>query len=302
MGAKAISVARREGNRSGAEAKRQQPQSAHKKADQKIHQKKAEQKARAKALALKKVSLEAAEVKRKKAAAPLDEKAILAERHALIVDNYESGKRLAWSFLNRWRVRIEEDEVTSITGAALCEAAQRFKKELGVNFRTFLFYYLRGMLLKEITRRVQDQKFRAPMIQSFQEANDDARGVSLENFVAPHAQVHEEFRNPEEILERKETLKLCREATQGLDVLEQKVLERFFAEDESVVDIAKSLGYCRCHISRVKSKALSTLSEKLEVLNPEASDDELLSSQPLNRKRNYRGVRGRRKTGEPMAA
>lgn len=232
-----------------------------------------------------------------------DPKTRIADVQQLIVENYDAGKRLAWSFLNKWRVRIEEDEVISITGAALCEAAHRFKPELGVNFRTFLFYYLRGMLLKEITKRVQEQRCRAPMIQTFSEANDDARGVSLEHYMASNTDASGEFSTPEEILEKKELIQLCREATDGLDTLEQKVLERYFGEDESVVDIAKSLGYCRCHISRVKSKALETLTEKLEILRPDADPDQDLITNALNgRKANYRGVRGRRKSFAAVAA
>jgi len=233
--------------------------------------------------------------KKVEAAKPLDR---TREVQLLITDNYESGKRLAWSFLNRWRVRIEEDEVLSITGAALCEAAHRFKKELGVNFKTFLFYYLRGMLLKEITKRVQEQKFRAPLIMNLHEANDDVKGISLENLYASNVELTAELRTPEELLSEKERVKICREATSGLDELEKTVLERYFADDESVVDIAKSLGYCRCHISRVKSKALETLSDRLQVLAPSSDpDQDLEPASPIIGKirRGYKGVRGRRK-------
>lgn len=220
--------------------------------------------------------------------------------HILVEDHYETGKRLAWSFLNKWRVRIEEDEVTSITGAALCEAANRFKPELGVNFKTFLFYYLRGMLLKEITKRVTDSKVRVP-VAYLNEANDDARGISLENYYEA-----DQDSNPENMLDQKQRIELCREATAGLDALEQKVLERFFGEDESVVDIAKNLGYCRCHISRVKSKALSSLTEKLALLSPDApsEEDPFSHKDPLiaARRKFYRGVRGRRKSSESIAA
>jgi RNA polymerase sigma factor (sigma-70 family) len=229
------------------------------------------------------------------------EKQRLAEAHQLITENYETGKRLAWSFLNKWRVRIEEDEVLSITGAALCEAANRFKSELGVNFKTFLFYYLRGMLLKEITKRVRDQRMRTPFIPSLAAANDDARGVALENLLPMQLELSDEYHTPEALLEKKQRAVLCREATAGLDELEQQILERYFADNQSVVEIAKSLGYCRCHISRVKSKALETLSDNLRVLNPQehsAAEHSLI----LRKKTNYRGVRGRRRLGQERAA
>lgn len=215
-----------------------------------------------------------------------------AETSSLITEHMDSAKRLAWSFLNRWRIRIEEDEVLSITGASLCEAANRFNKKLGVSFRTFFFYYLRGMLLKEIARRINDQRV------SLSIDTSEATYRNENSNVSPWPYVFVEHETPEAIVEREEVSSICRRATSSLDTLEQDVIRRFFVDEQSVVDIARDLGYCRCHISRVKSRALATLASELEHLVDEDTSPVALSLMRKLRAKGYRGGRGRRKVSK----
>ena len=241
---------------------------------------------KAKRVHAKKLELVKKAVKAKKA--PAFKRLDPEESAALITEHFDSAKRLAWSFLNRWRIRIEEDEVLSITGAALCEAANRFNKKLGVSFRTFFFYYLRGMLLKEIARRIQDQKTSLAI-----DASDSSfRSESSK----PWPQIFVEHETPEAITLKGEVTSICQQATSSLDSLEQDVIRRFFVEEQSVVDIAKDLGYCRCHISRVKSRALASLAVRLEHLvdRDEGGFADSTLAQRI-RAKSYRGGRGRRK-------
>ena len=76
---------------------------------------------------------------------------------SLIIEHRDHGRRLAWSFLSGWRIRMPQDDVVSIVGAALCEAANRFDPGREVAFKTFFFYHLRGMLLKEVSRMVKQK-------------------------------------------------------------------------------------------------------------------------------------------------
>ena len=64
---------------------------------------------------------------------------------------------------------------------------------------------------------------------------------------------------------KKELIELSKEACKKLDSLERQVIERLFLGEEQLMDIAHSLGYSRCHISRVKKKALEAL--QLEMQN-----------------------------------
>ena len=204
----------------------------------------------------------------KKKTSELISKLTRAEIDELIVSNRDHGKRLAWSFLTSWRVKLPQDEVVSIVGAALCEAANRFDPDKGVAFRTFFFYHIRGMLLKEISRVIQDQKtfFVTPA-----SIGGDSDGTDL--FVLAHwGSPRMDQNNPERIIERRQRASACWEACSQLDSLEQEVLVRSFVQDEPLVQIAKDLGYCRCHISRVKSRALSKLKDMLRGLRSESGD------------------------------
>ena len=220
------------------------------------------------------------------------------EIDALIINHQEHGKRLAWSFLSSWRIRLPQDEVVSVVGAALCEAANRFDPDRGVDFKTFFFYHLRGMLLKEISRVIQEQKtlhFVPHTVVTGAPSNDS---TIYSSWAFPVVDTN----NPEKILEKRQVAARCWEACSELDPLEQEVLVRFFGYDEPLVRIAKELDYCRCHISRVKSRALSKLSRMLTNFSTgsDGTINEVKITPPRSRARRvlrqqYTGGRGRRR-------
>lgn len=209
----------------------------------------------------------------------------------LILEHREHGKRLAWSFLTSWRIRLPQDEVLSIVGAALCEAGTRFDPERGVDFKTFFYYHLRGMLLKEIARMIQEQK----LLQFVPH-------TVLNGANTPDSQPHAtwnipvvETNNPERILEKREVASRCWEACAQLDPLEQEVISRFFVYDQPLVQIAEELSYCRCHISRVKSRALSKLSKAMAACSVD-SDGEINELELARKTKSTRRVASKRKT------
>lgn len=224
------------------------------------------------------------------------------KRDQIIVEHQEHGKRLAWSFLKSWRIRMNPDEVVSVVGAALCEAAVRFDPSKGVAFKTFFFYHLRGMLLKEISRMIQEQKVLKLMPGS---TNTETLPTETATFGWNMSTI--ENNNPERIIEKRQVASACWEACAQLDPLEQEVLIRYFVYDEPLVHIAEELEYCRCHISRVKSRALGRMGEILSKavheekertgISGTVADIELPNPSTLEdrRKKSYTGGRGRRK-------
>jgi hypothetical protein len=62
---------------------------------------------------------------------------------------------------------------------------------------------------------------------------------------------------------RKELLNMSAQACSKLDALEREVIYRIYVKEQQLIDIAHSLGYSRCHISRVKKKALDALCDNL---------------------------------------
>src|SRR5262249_41213272 len=69
----------------------------------------------------------------------------------------------------------------------------------------------------------------------------------------------QDFMLPDEMLLKKELLNMSSEACSRLDPLEKEIIERIYMQEQQLMDIAHTLGYSRCHISRVKKKALEAL-------------------------------------------
>ena len=215
----------------------------------------------------------------------------------LILDNQEHGLRLAWSFLKSWRMRLPQDEVKSVVGAALCDAAVRFDDTRGVDFKTFFFYHLRGMLLKEVSRVISEQK-------TLQFFPNNVMSGSPASDVPAHYSVFPQLvdrNSPQKIMEQREVAENCWRACEDLDQLEQEVIVRYFAHDEPLVKIAEDLEYCRCHISRVKSRALKKLGNSFDSFSRafDGSIDEVKVTRTSSRatrkvRKSYTGGRGRR--------
>lgn len=181
----------------------------------------------------------------------------------LILEHRENGRKLARSILRRWRVHMPNEEIDSIVDLGLCEAAQRFSPKKGASFMTFFFYHLRGHLVRAVARATQASSvLNGPKEGEDEEISSDIIS-SYGTFVDNELNAQRDQENPEQIILRREKITFCRDAMSGLDSLEKIVLERSYGDDETLVDIAKSLGYSRCHISRVKKAALIRLKSVL---------------------------------------
>lgn len=189
------------------------------------------------------------------------------DRDQLILDHQVDGQKIAWKLLNRWRIKLSKDEVTSIVGIALCEAALRFDPSYETSFRTFFFYHLRGVLIKEISRAINDRN-----VMANGRIPGEADSEAYAGYLAMQSSANLiERKTPEQIYEQRQLTELCREAIALLDNLEQEVIVRYYVLDQSIVRIAEELGYCRCHLSRVKNRALKSLGKHLAAVQPGAA-------------------------------
>src|SRR5690349_3051107 len=73
------------------------------------------------------------------------------EREDLITSSRLKARKLGRSILRKWNARLDLQEVDSIVDLSLCEAAARFDPSVGASFLTFLFYHLRGNLIRAIS-------------------------------------------------------------------------------------------------------------------------------------------------------
>ncbi len=186
------------------------------------------------------------------------------ERDELILNHRENGRKLARSMLRKWRVRMISEEIDSIVDLTLCEAAARYQPSKGAAFMTFFFYHLRGQLVRAVASAAHASNIFLSYTQDETAGEQEdwtfARHDVLRQFLADFLkEQHDEYVTPEDQMVQQQSIEQCRAACAKLDELEQTVLIRSFQDDESLVDIADSLGYSRCHISRVKQRALDTL-------------------------------------------
>lgn len=176
----------------------------------------------------------------------------------LILEHRENGRKLARSMLRRWRAHMNPEEIDSIVDLTLCEAAQRFDEKQGASFMTFYFYHLRGYLVRAVANAVNSSNvvlaFGADAAETAA-AGTDFYSSTIDYFESGRREAD----GPESIYLKRENARVCEEACAKLDELEREVIVRSFQGEEALVDIAKSLGYSRCHISRVKKRALERL-------------------------------------------
>ncbi len=183
----------------------------------------------------------------------------------LIVQYRVKARKLARSILRKWHARLDLEEVDSLVDLSLCEAARRFNSRKGASFMTFLYYHLRGNLIRTIHYSATVNAIptgEAYDGESFEEGNDKNQRVCSANEVAD-ALCSTEYISPDDLLYKKELVSLSHAACSRLDNLEREVIERIYLKGQQLMDIARSLGYSRCHISRVKRKALETLYDDL---------------------------------------
>ncbi len=225
-------------------------------------------------------------------------------KEEMILEYRANARKLSRSILRRWRSRIDLEELDSLVDLALCEAAERYDASKGASFMTFLFYHLRGCLVRAVDTAANANTISA--------ADYEIEGL-MSGMIAPvdsqesglvagadmfHELTNEEYLSPDELLYKREVAEISNQACAKLDELEQEVIYRLFVQEEQLVDIARSLGYSRCHISRVKKRALDVLhaqlGPQLEKKGRPLDDDE----DEISLKRSLRKVISRRKFGK----
>lgn len=184
------------------------------------------------------------------------------ERNELVVGCRLKARKLARSILRRWNARLDIGEVDSIVDLSLCEAVQRFSPDKGASFMTFMFFHLRGNLIRAVAGSVTAYSLLGA---ASEDAVDDGAtpGRTVNAAEIARALFNNNHSSPDEELFRKQLASISSDAFDRLDPLEREVINRIYLAEEQLLDIADNLGYSRCHISRVKKRALETLFHEL---------------------------------------
>jgi RNA polymerase sigma factor (sigma-70 family) len=186
-------------------------------------------------------------------------------KERLVLDYRERGRKLARSILRGWRAIYDLKEIDSIVDLSLCEAVQRFDTKRSVSFLTFFYYHLKGNLIKNISDSASAAKH-MPVYDSstYDQADLHLKARLLSAQDVADALNGQEDTSPDQELLKKEMVRLRISACAKLSELERIVIERVLFNEEGVNELANELGYSRCHISRVKGKALEALKREFE--------------------------------------
>jgi RNA polymerase sigma factor for flagellar operon FliA len=188
-----------------------------------------------------------------------------AQQEALIIKYRTKARKLGRSILRRWHARLDIEEVDSLVDLSLCEAVRRFNPRKGASFMTFLYYHLKGNLVRAVATAANSHSVPVYNLAEGETSKDGSeyqfRPLSA-NEVA-EALTNNESISPDEALWKKELQSKSVKACEKLDALERDIIERIYTNEEQIMDIASELGYSRCHISRVKKRALETLHGEL---------------------------------------
>ena len=225
-----------------------------------------------------------------------------AKKEELVLTFRGKAQKLARSILRRWHARLDLQEVDSIVDLSLCEAVRRFNPNKGASFMTFLFYHMRGNLIRAVTAAATSNL--VPLTEAESQylhggsdmSNDNGTGAGSANALEIAAALSsQDFALPDDVLLKKEIAAISDSACNKLDSLEKEVIYRIYLHEQQLMDIARELGYSRCHISRVKKSALETL--KLDFVQTAAEDISSLvslESKQSTSKRKLRRVQRRR--------
>ncbi|MCX7953028.1 MAG: sigma-70 family RNA polymerase sigma factor [Deltaproteobacteria bacterium] len=156
--------------------------------------------------------------------------------------------KVAKSLLKKWNSTIEQEEIDGIVNLSLAEALNKFDPTKGTSIITFLYYHLKGNLIKHIEATVKNKEV------PIEEAGIDFYNSKL---VDEHCVIDTQLvYDPEKNLDRKQIMERFYEALENLSDLERKVLTLNLEEGMKVQHIAKKLNLSRSYLSRLKHQAL----------------------------------------------
>jgi RNA polymerase sigma factor (sigma-70 family) len=238
------------------------------------------------------------------------------ERSSLVVKYRLKARKLSRSILRKWHARLDLQEVDSVVDLSLCEAVRRFNPSKGASFMTFMYFHLRGNLIRAVAGAVQDSvipSFEDQEVTGYAAQVDDSSTSQIQTRAPKIADIVSALygdgqTSPDDELYKIQVARIMTSARSKLDKLEQEVIERLYFHEHPLLDIADSLGYSRCHISRVKKRALRILGMEIakhlpHLKNCEINLDEDDARANIISRRNIRRRRPRaKKTSEARSS
>jgi RNA polymerase sigma factor FliA len=212
-----------------------------------------------------------------------------------LVEKYNPLVRsIAAHLRSRLSLFIEFDELVSYGRLGLLEASERFDYKLGVSFKTFAYYRIRGAMYDGLRKMEVITRRKDPRIKFEEGANEllnsessrgssEGRKPSLKEeirefhgmisalvpiyFLAGDAMDQlsrpEKIRSAEEQVIYSQEKNQVREAIGRLSKNEQSLIDYYYYQDLTLEEAAKKLGLSKSWASRMHAKILSKLKDFL---------------------------------------
>lgn len=187
--------------------------------------------------------------------------------HELVISERARARKLAHHILNHWNATLDRDEFESVVDLALCEAARNFKPQHDVKFSTYLFYFLKGALIRSIAFSKKDRCI--PLDKEEHEQRSLLPAHELEEAAARQGYSFSSDGLTEKNVYLDELRQYCEKALRGLSELERTVVFRVHVLDFKLARVARDLGYSRGHISELRTKAFRKVREEMGFLRQE---------------------------------
>jgi RNA polymerase sigma factor (sigma-70 family) len=196
-------------------------------------------------------------------------RAPLFSKHQLILDNRISARKVARNILKKWNAKLPGEEIDSAVDLALCEAAHRYRPSPNASFITYLFYFLKGCLVKAIS--ANNTAFNQVVHEHIKHEALDAGPANIEVEPAQEAVKKELLQeeesitsiSPEDQVFHRELKGRCREALLHLSNLERELLLNIHVLELKTTTVAKQLGYSRGHLFNVRRAAIEKVRNEL---------------------------------------
>ena len=185
-----------------------------------------------------------------------------AAREKLTLQYRDAARKLALSMISKWKCRIERDELQSVIDLALCEAATRYNHSHGAGFMTFLYYHLKGKLIKTIVQRADRALVFIEDYESSRLAvsgDDEFCNVRSVEWLCLATQAQSNHLEADDALYRQQLIDICHKACERLRGIEREVIWQIYFQNKELSQVTSEMGYSRGHLFRVRMRALNKI-------------------------------------------
>ena len=213
---------------------------------------------------------------------------------ALIVDNMNLVKKIAWHMHGRVRAAIEIEDLMQIGYFGLVTATQKYRPKEGATFASYAVLRIRGAIVDHLRKSsnlcrttIQMQQKQKKVVESLISSNQreptpseiaEKMGLGLDEYMdwekAFNANIHQSLdevydeysmwfvskdSTPEENLDKSQLKNILKDALKELPQKEAMVIQLYYVEELNVYEIAEVMEITTGRVSQIKKSAVSSL-------------------------------------------